>query len=143
MTVAYADVPAGFAGDFFKAVARLIPSTVKVYMGSVPSSPAFPYAVIWGSLGDEVSESLSDVPDELRLNIRVTYVGESLESVGWVASRVRPALNRARPYVPGWSSGKLKQSSLMDVQSDYSVTLVSGRNPVYAVDEFALVADKL
>jgi hypothetical protein len=143
VTVAYADVPPGFAGDFYKAVAALIPSTVKVYTGSVPTSPTFPYAVLWGSLGDEVSESLADIPDELRINFRVTYVGETLASVGWVASRVRPALNRARPYVPGWVSGKLRQSSLMDVQSDYSVTLVSGRNPVYAVDEFALVADKL
>lgn len=143
MSIAYADVPPGCAGDFYKAVAALIPSTVKVYTGSVPSSPTFPYAVLWGSLGDELSESLADVPDELRINFRVTYVGETLASVGWVASKVRPALNRARPYVPGWVSGKLKQSSLMDVQSDYSVTLVSGRNPVYAVDEFALVADKL
>ena len=143
MSIAYADVPPGFAGDFYKAVASLIPSSVKVYTGSVPQSPTFPYAVLWGSLGDEVSESLADIPDELRINFRVTYVGETLASVGWVAAKVRPALNRARPYVPGWVSGKLRQSSLMDVQSDYSVTLVSGRNPVYAVDEFALVADKL
>ena len=144
MSVAYADIPPGVAGDFYKAVAALIPAAVKVYVGAVPATPTFPYAVLWGSLGDEVSESLADVPDELRMNLRVTYVGETLASVGWVAGKVRPALNRARPYVPGWwVGGGLRQSSLMDVQSDYSVTLISGRNPVYAVDEFALVADKL
>jgi hypothetical protein len=143
MTVAYADVPVGHAGDFYRAVGDLIPSAVTVYLGNVPKTPAFPYAVLWGSLGDEVSESLEDVPDELRINFRVTYVGLTFAQVAWVASKVRPALNRASPYVHGWMSGRLRQASLMDVQTDFSVTLPDGAHPVYAVDEFALTADKL
>jgi hypothetical protein len=31
----------------------------------------------------------------------------------------------------------------MDVQTDTSVTLTGGANPVFAVDEFALVSTKL
>jgi hypothetical protein len=143
MTVAYADVPVGHAGDFYRAVGDLIPSDVTVYLGNVPKTPAFPYAVLWGSLGDEVSESLEDIPDELRINFRVTYVGLTFAQVAWVASKVRPALNRAKPYVNGWMSGRLRQASLMDVQTDFSVTLPDGAHPVYAVDEFALTADKL
>ena len=141
--VAYADVPVGHAGDFYRAVGDLIPGAATVYVGNVPDKPSFPYAVLWGSLGDEVSESLGDVPDELRINFRVTYVGLTLASVAWVASRVRPALNRAKPYVHGWVSGRMRQSSLMDVQTDFTVTLSDGAHPVYAVDEFALTAHKL
>lgn len=143
MTVAYADVPVGHAGDFYRAAGDLIPAAVTVYLGNVPKTPTFPYAVLWGSLGDEVSESLEDVPDELRLNLRVTYVGLTFGQVAWVASKVRPALNRAKPYVHGWMTGRLRQASLMDVQTDFSVTLTDGAHPVYAVDEFALIADKL
>ena len=143
MNISYATVPNGHVGDFYDAVAALVPSSVKVYVGNVPAKPTFPYAVLWGSLGDETSESLADVPDELRVNFRVTYVGLTLASVAWVASRVRPALNRAQPYVSGWLSGRLRQAALMDVQTDTSVTLTPGSHPMYAVDEFALVAHKL
>jgi len=143
VSVAFADVPVGHVGDFYRAVGDLIPSAVTVYEGNVPDKPDFPYAVLWGSFGDEVSESLADVPDELRVNFRVTYVGQSLASVAWVASKVRPALNRSKPYVHGWVSGRMRQASLMDVQTDFTVTLTDGSHPVYAVDEFALVAHKL
>jgi len=57
--------------------------------------------------------------------------------------QVRPALNRSKPYVHGWVSGRMRQASLMDVQTDFTVTLTDGSHPVYAVDEFALIAHKL
>ena len=144
MNVAYATVPDGHVGDFFTSVAALFPAAVNVYVGSVPKNPTYPYAVLWGSLGDEGSESLADVPDEIRIPFRVTYVGLTLASVAHVASRVRPALNRAVPYVSGWITSRMRQSSLMDVQTDRDVTITaSGAHPMYAVDEFLLVASKL
>jgi hypothetical protein len=120
----------------------LWPSAVRLYVGNVPAKPSFPYAVLWGDLGEETTEALDDVPTEMRIRFRVTYVGLSLDQVAWAASRVRPALNRAKPYVPGWLVGKLRQAPLMDVQTDFSVTLTDGAHPMYAVDEFALSADK-
>lgn len=143
MSVAFADVPVGHVGDFYRAVGSLIPDAVTVYEGNVPDKPSYPYAVLWGSFGDEVSESLCDVPDVLRINFRVTYVGLTLASAAWVMSKVRPALNRAAPYVHGWVSGRMRQASLMDVQTDFTVTLTDGAHPVYAVDEFALVAHRI
>ena len=143
MSVAFADVPVGHVGDFYRVVGGLIPDAVTVYEGNVPDKPSFPYAVLWGSFGDEVSESLCDVPDVLRVNFRVTYVGLSLASAAWVASKVRPALNRSKPYVHGWVSGRMRQAALMDIQTDFTVTLTDGSHPVYAVDEFALIAHKL
>ena len=143
MSVAFADVPVGHVGDFYRAVGSLIPDAVTVYEGNVPDKPSYPYAVLWGWFGDEVSESLCDVPDVLRINFRVTYVGLTLASAAWVMSKVRPALNRAEPYVHGWVSGRMRQASLMDVQTDFTVTLTDGAHPVYAVDEFALVAHRI
>ena len=134
--------------EHYDAVKALMPAGLTVYRGSVPSTPTYPYVVLWGDLGDESSggpdgDSLQDVPDVLSLRPRVTYAGLTFDSVLIVARNVRAALNRKAPVVAGWSPGKLRQASLMDVQTDTSVTLTGGANPVFAVDEFALVSSKL
>lgn len=134
--------------EHYDAVRALIPGTVRVYAWSVPDTPAYPYVCIWGDLGNESSggpdgDSLQDVPDVLSLNVRATYAGLTGDSVLIVARNVRAALNRKTPAVAGWSPSPLRQSSLMDVQTDTSVTLTGGAHPVFAVDEFALVSQKL
>ena len=134
--------------EHYNAVKAMIPSTVNVYMWSVPDQPVYPYVVLWGSVGDESSggadgESLLDRQDVLTLNLRATYAGVNGDSMLIVCRNVRAALNRKTPTVAGWKPGKLKQSSLMDGQADLSITLTGGAHPVYAVDEFSLVSHKL
>lgn len=134
--------------EHYDAVKALLPTTVRVYMWNVPDTPAYPYVVLWGDLGNESSggpdgESLQDVPDVLALNVRATYSGLTGDSVLIVARNVRAALNRKTPVVAGWRPGKLRQSSVMDAQTDTSVTLTGGAHPIFAVDEFALVSSKL
>jgi len=134
--------------EHYDAVKALMPAGLTVYRGSVPSTPTYPYVVLWGDLGDESSggpdgDSLQDVPDVLSLRPRVTYAGLTFDSVLIVARNVRAALNRKVPVVAGWSPGKLRQASLMDVQTDTSVTLAGGANPVFAVDEFSLVSERV
>ena len=134
--------------EHYDAVKALLPSTVRVYMWTVPSSPTYPYVVLWGDLGDESSggpdgDALADVPDVLSLRIRATYVGLTGDSVLIMARNARAALNRKTPAVTGWHPGKLRQSVLMDAQDDTDVTLTGGGNPVFAVDEYALVSHKL
>lgn len=134
--------------EHYDAVKALLPGTVTVYMWSVPDTPTYPYVVLWGDLGNESSggpdgDSLQDVPDVLSLNVRATYAGLTGDSVLIVCRNVRAALNRKTPVVAGWKPNPLRQSSLMDVQTDTSVTLTNGTNPVFAVDEFALVSSKL
>lgn len=134
--------------EHYDAVRALIPSTVRVYAWSVPDAPAYPYVCIWGDPGNESSggpdgDSLEDVPDVLEMRIRATYAGLTGDSALIVCRNVRAALSRKIPTVSGWRPGKLRQSSLQDVQTDTSVTLTGGANPVFAVDEFALVSSKL
>lgn len=143
--------------EHYDAVRALIPATVRVYAWSVQGKLLpdgsrepiqYPYVCIWGDLGNESSggpdgDSLQDVPDVLSLNVRATYAGLTGDSVLIVARNVRSALNRKTPAVAGWSPSPLRQSSLMDVQTDTSVTLTGGAHPVFAVDEFALVSSAL
>ena len=134
--------------EHYAAVKALLPVSMRAYLWNVPALPAYPYVVLWGDIGTESSggpdgDSLEDVPDVLTLNIRATYAGLTGDSVLIVAQNVRAALNRRIPVVEGWRPGKLRQSSLMDAQTDTSVTLTGGANPVFAVDEFSLTSSKL
>jgi hypothetical protein len=117
-------------------------------MWSVPTTPTYPYVVLWGDLGEESSggpdgDSLQDVPDVLSLRMRATYVGLNGDSLLIVARNVRAALNRKTPAVTGWRTNPLRQAVLMDAQTDTDVTLTGGGHPMYAVDDFSLVSHKL
>jgi hypothetical protein len=130
--------------EHYNAVKALIRTGTQVYMWSVPDTPKYPYVVLWGDLGNESSggpdgDSLQDTPDVLELRIRATYVGQAWDSALIVCRNTRSDLNRKTPTVAGWMPSKLRQSSLMDAQTDFDVT----PHPVYAVDEFSLVSHKL
>ena len=134
--------------EHYDAVKALLPGTVRVHMWSVPADPVYPYVVLWGDLGEESSGgpdggTLGDVPDVLSLRIRATYVGLNGDSLLIMAHNARAALSRKTPVVAGWHASPLRQSVLMDGQVDTDVTLTGGGNPIYAVDEFALVSHKL
>jgi len=135
--------------EHYDAVRALIPSSVRVYAWGVPAAPTYPYVVIWGDLGDESSggpdgDTLADSADVLSLRVRATYAGLTGDSVLIVARNVRTALNRKTPTVTGWRTNPLRQSTLMDVQVDTDVTIPgSSTHPLFAVDEFALISQKL
>ena len=135
--------------EHYAAVKALLPgSGLQIYVWSVPASPVFPYVCLWGDLGDESSggpdgDSLCDVPGVLTLRFRATYAGLTGDALGEVARKVRAALNRQTPVVAGWSPSKLRQSTLMDAQTDFDVTIPNIGHPIFAVDEFLLVSNKL
>lgn len=129
--------------DHYKAVKALIPAQWTVYEWNVPDSPTYPYVLLWGGIGNETGDNLAGVPDTLELSIKATYAGTSGTSVLVVVAAIRAALNRAHPIVAGWCPGWLKQSSLIDVQTDFSVTIPgTNRHPVFAVDEFTLTSQR-
>lgn len=148
MSVVFATPPVGHVGDHYAAVGALVPAGLTVYYGGVPTIPAYPYVVLWGDLGNEVSgdaagEALDDVVRGLSLRVRVTCVAQSWDSLMITVNRVRAALNRKVPAVYGWAPSKLKQSSLLDAQVDRDVVIPGTKsNPFYAVDEYALVSEK-
>lgn len=135
--------------EHYDAVKAFLPTTMTVYKaGEIPDIPTYPYVVLWGDLGDESSGgpdggSLKDDLSVLSLRIRATYVGLTFDSVLITARNVRAALSRKTPVVAGWRTNPLRQSSLMDVQVDHDVTITgTSANPLFAVDEFALISHK-
>lgn len=138
--------------EHYQAVKALVPATVKVHLfqprlSSPPAVGDYPYAVLWGTLGEEVSgepgdRSARDDPDQLDFRIRCTYVGLTGESLAIVARNVRAALNRKRPVVAGWKASRLIQASLTEGQTDYDVK-VGSFNPVYAVDEYTFTSSRI
>jgi hypothetical protein len=149
VSVVFATPPVGHVGDHYAGVGALVPADLKVYYGGVPEKPTYPYVVLWGDLGDERSgddagDSLDDVVRGLSLRVRATCVAASWDSLMITVNRVRGSLNRATPEVYGWAPSKLKQSALLDAQPDNDVTIPLTKNhPYYAVDEYALVSEKV
>ena len=143
--------------EHYDAVKALLPPTINVYMWNVQGKLLpdgsrepikYPYVCLWGDPGNESSggpdgDSLEDVPDVLDLRVRATYAATNGDSLLIIIRNTRAALSRKTPVVAGWRPNKLRQSSLQDVQTDTSVTLTGGANPIFAVDEFALVSSKL
>lgn len=134
--------------EHYDAVKALIPGTVTVYPWSVPAEPTYPYVCLWGDLGDESSggpdgDSLLDAVKVLTIRVRATYAGLTGDSLAIVTRNVRAALNRKTPVVAGWSVSKLRQSTLMDAQTDFDVTIPTIGHPIFAVDEFVLVSERL
>lgn len=131
--------------DHYLAVRELVPNGPGYtrYFGAVPKDPSYPYVVVWGDLGLAGGESLADVVDQLELRPRVTYVGSGYEQVMWLADKIRPVLNRARPVVAGWTSSRMRQFPLRPPEEDTDVTLPGTTSFVWsAVDEFPFISTK-
>lgn len=130
-------LPAGFTR--FRGVAEGEPSEGNPD-GNVDADD-FPYIVIGGGLGRDYTEAANGDTDTRELRFRITYSGLTFDSVVVVMEAVRAALDGKRLVVPGWSSGILRQSELLDIRADRDVTVPGiGLHPQFAVDEFTLVS---
>lgn len=129
--------------EHYAAVKALIRPTIDVHLWEVPDLPSFPYVLLWGSPGDEVSETLNDKPRDYETRIRATYVGVNGDSVMGIIAKVRQDLNRKRPTVAGWSPQRLEQRALADIQVDETMTINGAGHPLRAVDEFFLQSTRI
>lgn len=139
--------------EFYNALKAMLPENLKAHiiypkLSSPPVLADYPYVLLWGSPGDEFSggpgeASLGDRLDGVEFRFKATYVGANTDALSIVLKRCRLAWNRQMPVVAGYDCSKLRQSSLMDAQADVDVTLSSGNHPLFAVDEFVLVASSL
>jgi hypothetical protein len=128
--------------EHYEAVKALIPAHFTVYLFDVPSTPAFPYVVLWGDAGAHGSVSLDPTPREISMQVRATCVGTTYESCLVVLEGVRSALNRARPVVAGRKVHELVQEPLLMVQPDRDVTVPgTSAHPIYAVDGYSLLSE--
>lgn len=124
--------------EHYAAIQAMLPGSLTVYKGNVPDKPEYPYVVLWGDQGRADTEALSDNPTDLTLRVHVTVAGMSFDSVAIVIDLVRSALNRKKPAVAGRYVGPLVQSSVMGIQTDFTVNIPGEGHPLYAVDQYLL-----
>lgn len=146
--------------EFYNALKAMLPTNLNAHIITVkmvdaegkvrpPILADYPYVLLWGSPGDEFSgepggASLGDRLDGKEFRFKATYVGANADALSIVLKRCRLAWNRQTPVVPGFRCDKLRQSSLMDAQADTDIVITNSSNhPLFAVDEYVLVASSL
>lgn len=146
--------------EFYNALKAMLPTNLNAHIITVkmvdaegkvrpPILADYPYVLLWGSPGDEFSgepgdASLADRLDGKEFRFKATYVGANQDALSIVLKRCRAAWNRKTPAVAGFHCSKLRQAALMDAQPDKDVTITGTSNhPLFAVDEFVLVASSL
>ena len=124
------------SSEHWQAVLDLLPPDLRVYQGSVPARPSYPYVLAWMGVSSRDAAALSDEPAERTYRYRITVAGLSELSVMIVQDRVRDVLDRATVTVAGWSPARLRLQPLAPVLEDLNVTLSEGSHPFYSVDEY-------
>jgi hypothetical protein len=126
----------------YDALEKLLPAGLNKHRGSAPGkleADRYPYVVLGGDPGQESTEAASGEPDSLSLRFKLTYAGLSFDQVLITIDEVRAAVSGQRLVVPGWSCGLLRHEPLVDIRTDFNVTVPGlAINPVYAVDELSL-----
>lgn len=134
------------ADPHYDAFEQLLPSGVTVLRGSAPAKlvPAdYPYVVLGGDPGLEGTEAACGEPDSLDLRFKLTYAGLSFDQVLILIREVRAAIRGRRLVVPGWSCNLFRHEPLVDIRTDFDVTVPElAIHPVYAVDEFSVLSTR-
>ncbi|WP_313812990.1 hypothetical protein [Glutamicibacter sp.] len=133
----------------FDGIKALFPPGTRVHLyraelSNPPRLEDFPYVVLHGGWGEEVSgepgdRSSDDIPDQVAFTLRCTVAALSLDGLSEITTTSREALNRQRPTVTGWRFSKLRQQEVLTAEPDNRVS-VDTLNPVYLVDEYPFTA---
>jgi hypothetical protein len=132
--------------EHYDAIEALIPDGITVHRGSAPDKPLaadYPYIVLGGTAGSLTGDSYAGTPDSLDPRFKLTYAALTFDSVLIIMSPVRAAMVGRRLIVPGWSSGILRHESLLDITTDFDVTVPeTSSHPLFAVDEFTVLSGR-
>lgn len=124
--------------DAIKAL--ITPLGYAVHYVDVPTAPAFPYVLLWGSGGTRSGEEALCGSSDLTDRLGVTCVATTPEAALTVLNRVRGALDDKHPTVTGrFVTLRLWDSRAVQVDRDV-VMPGTNRHPAYAVDIYALTS---
>lgn len=138
--------------EVFQGLTALFPSGTRVHiheaqLSNPPVLADFPYVVLHGGWGEEVSgergdRSSDDIPDQVAFTVRCTVVALSMAGLNELAKVSRASLNRQRPVVDGWKFSKLRQVEVLTAEPDNRVS-VETVNPVYLMDEYPFMGSQI
>jgi hypothetical protein len=126
------------------SLVALLPVELRVYKGTVPAKPVFPYVLVVVSVPDvlERAQSRQNVLHGARA--RCTVVGLTMDSVMIVAPKVAAAMDGALVDPVGWSTGRVEsRPNDQWVREDLGVTdTATGSHPLYTVLDFLVTASR-
>lgn len=138
--------------EVFRGIEAMFPAGTRVHiheakLSSPPKLSDFPYVVLHGGWGEEISgergdRSSDDIPDQTTFTLRCTVVALSLDGLNALARTSRMSLNRQRPVVAGWRFSRLRQVEVLTAEPDNRVS-VETTNPVYLVDEYPFMGSRV
>lgn len=125
------------------AIRALIPYTT--YFVDVPTTPAYPYVLVWsGSGAPGVEQDVTDARTDIDTMVGVTAVAGTADGVLIVQAAVRavlcPAGQPKSLTVPSRTAVlRLFDSQPVTVDTDVTIT-ATGRHPAYGVDLYRLIS---
>lgn len=112
------------------------PTALRVY-DSKPSSPAYPYVVVYADGGTKSSDREADERITHTQGWQTTVIGESVEQCRAALDRTHDRLENWRPTVTGWTCSKVEHPTTQVIADDQSLP---DRVLYYATDQWSYVA---
>jgi hypothetical protein len=105
---------------------------------SKPTSPAYPYVVVYADGGIKSSDREADERVTHTQGWQTTTVGTSVAQCRAALDRVHARLENWTPAVTGWTCSKVEHDSTQPIRPDESLP---DRVVYYATDQWSTVAD--
>ena len=105
---------------------------------AVPSSPVYPYVVVYADGGVRSSDREADIRTSKTLTWQTTVVGTSAGQCRAALDRVTAALEDWRPVVTGYTASKVDHESAQPVRPDESLP---DRTVFIGTDQWSSVFD--
>ena len=118
-------------------VDRIKAQTLRCY-DAHPSSPTYPYVVVYADGGVRSSDREADVRVQQAINWQTTVVGESAAQCRAALDRVTAALEDWHPAVAGRSFSKVEHPTSQPVRRDEDLP---DRTLFIATDQWRVVSD--
>lgn len=105
---------------------------------SRPTSPVYPYVIVYATGGVKSSDREADERIQLEQGWQTTVVGSSAGQCRAALDRVNARLENWVPVVAGWSCTKVDHEDAQPIRTDESMP---DRVLYYATDQWSTVAD--
>ena len=105
---------------------------------SRPSTPTYPYVVVYAGAGIASSDREADERITQTVTFQTTVVGKTATQARAALERAAGRLENWRPTVTGWTCSKVQHDDSQPIRADEEL---ADRTVFYATDQWSFVAD--
>lgn len=99
---------------------------------------ALPYVVYTAAVGDDDNRRLSGREQRRSVPFYLTYVGSDRNQTKWLGEKLRAAVKRTRPVVPGFRAWPIELEESQRIWRDDEAATPDGSPIYYGVDGYAV-----